>query len=455
MVQGQPPKRRKCRHCGAVLSRYNPGKLCLPCKDVAPNPCGEKIVDLAKELLKEPQRWGLIGVEYIFFHQFFNQELQLELKEMRRQLYGQEDPPMPMTLREAEQAFSRYEGPTLDELKETVEAKALWADFGNLADQIVSLSSSIDRQELRGLLNETLALGETLRARERWIKSIKKALMPLAFLKASKDRLLTTVRELQSKGLFGGSSEPVSLRLSLGILASPIADREGPDKAGVFWQVAKRLDQLETELPTYGGSLHTALVCGTPPVTPNITFQLELVPSGPVPTVLRIRIFSAKVRDISGLYEATVQELLGLRPRKHSATACPDPEAEWIEEGPLPHLKISVFLRPASIPTASYVQRVLRKEAAGRPFYDRGTKVFDIEKRIRTWATASLRLVCDMGNRDALRFWDAHCTDDRLRYGFERKRAQYTFTVPQEVQLQQDVDHVRQRLATMARPLIP
>jgi hypothetical protein len=56
-------------------------------------------------------------------HQFFNQELQLELKEMRRQLYGQEDPPMPMTFGRRSEAFSRYEGLTLDELKETVEAK--------------------------------------------------------------------------------------------------------------------------------------------------------------------------------------------------------------------------------------------------------------------------------------------------------------------------------------------
>jgi phage I-like protein len=60
----------------------------------------------------------------------------------------------------------------------------LWADLDNLADQIVGLSSSMDRRELRGLLNEALALGETLRARERWIKHVKKALMPLAFLKA-------------------------------------------------------------------------------------------------------------------------------------------------------------------------------------------------------------------------------------------------------------------------------
>jgi hypothetical protein len=198
-----------------------------------------------------------------------------------------------------------------------------------------------------------------------------------------------------------------------------------------------------------------ALVCGTPPVTPNITFRLELVPSGPGPTVLRIRIYSAKVRDISGMYEAIVQELFGLRPRKAGATVGPDVEAEWIEEGPTPHLKISLFLRPASIPTASYVQRVLRKEAAGRPFYDRGTKVRDIEKRIRTWATVSLRLVCGIGNRDALRFWDAHCTNDRLRYEFDRKSALSMFTVSPEALLEQEVDHVRKRLASMARPLIP
>ena len=66
-----------------------------------------------------------------------------------------------------------------------------------------------------------------------------------------------------------------------------------------------------------------------------------------------------------------------------------------------------------------------------------------------------MRRVCGMGNRDALRFWDARCADDRLRYGWERARARYAYTKPQEVQLQQEIDHVRQRLASMARPLIP
>jgi hypothetical protein len=149
------------------------------------------------------------------------------------------------------------------------------------------------------------------------------------------------------------------LRLSLGILASPIADREGPDKAEIFWQVAKRLDQLEMELPTYRGSLHTALVCGTPPVTPNITFEWELVPSGSAPMVLRIRIFSAKVRDISGLYSdcPTAARGCGL------ANIVPPharPEAGGSKRAATTSQDFSVPC-PASIPTASYVQRVLRK----------------------------------------------------------------------------------------------
>jgi hypothetical protein len=167
------------------------------------------------------------------------------------------------------------------------------------------------------------------------------------------------------------------------------------------------------------------------------------------------RIYSAKARDITGWYRAIIEDYLGLRPRKHPATAAPDVETEWVEEGPLPHLKITLLLGPEYIPTASYVQRILRKETRGKPFYDRGTKVPDVRKRIRTWAAASLKLKCGMGNRDALQFWDAHCAHEGLRYLFERDGARGSSTASQEVQFVQEVHHVQQRLATMGWQPLP
>jgi hypothetical protein len=419
---------------------------------VASNLCGEKTVDLANELLREPQRWGLIEVEHIFFHEFFNQALQLDLKQMRSQLYGQEDPPMPMTLGEAEEAFGKYVGPTMRKIQEQAERKT--ADTEPLSDemkkliaQLLTVKHCMNREKSARLVDELQTLGKEIQALQR---NFEKLSLPFSFFEMARDRFLDLAKELHSKSLFDGMSR-VDLRSTLKILASPIAEGKGPDNARVFWQIANRLDQLERTLPTYSGSLYMALVCGTPPVCPNVTFHWTMDLGRP----MVFRVYSAKARDISGLYRAIIEDYWGLRPRKHRATAAPDVETEWVEEGPLPYLKITLFPRPECIPTPSYVQRILRKEAAGKPFYDRRTKVFDVRKRIRTWATASLKLKCGMGNRDALRFWDAHCIHDRLRYLVEWDGARGSCTASQEVQFEQEIHHVLQRLATMGWQPLP
>jgi len=492
-MHGQASERRTCRRCGTVLTSYNREPLCFRCqneepsgqrkdpsrgvtrnsrpegivappgaapgggsgRDTPPNLCGEKVVDLANQLLRDPQRWGLIGVEYVFFHQFFNEPLQLELKQLRRQLYGQEDPPMPMTLSEAEEIFGSCGEPTLGEVRDQAdrkmaEVKALEADWKKSVDQLDGLSGSLDRQELAARADPLSAVGEWIETLRKLRPYVKKASSRLALFEITKDRFLSLLEELRAKGLLDGGSR-FTLRTPLKILASPIADGQGSDKAQVFWQVARRLDELERALPTHLGSLYMALVCGTPPVPANVGFQWTIALGQP----MVFRIYSAKARDISGLYRAIIEDYWGLRPRKHRATAAPDVETEWVEEGPLPYLKITLFPRPECIPTPSYVQRILRKEAAGKPFYDRRTKVFDVRKRIRTWATASLKLKCGMGNRDALWFWDAHCIHDRLRYLVEWDGARGSCTASQEVQFEQEIHHVLQRLATMGWQPLP
>jgi len=489
-MHGQADERRICRRCGTPLSSHNPEPLCFRCdqqerqarraqairgvrrpprregivappgadpgggsgRDTPPNLCGQKIVDLANELLREPQKWGLIEVEYIFFHQFFNQALQLELKQMRSQLYGQEDPPMPMGLWEAEEAFGKYVGPTMRKIQEqaerkTAETEGLSSEMEKLTAQLLTVKHCMNREKSARPMDELQTLGREIQALQR---NFEKLSLPLSFFEMARDRFLDLAEELRSKSLFDGMSR-VDLRTTLKILASPIAEGIGPENARVFWQVAERLDQLERALPTYSGSLYVALVCGTPPVSPNVTFHRTMDLGRP----MVFRIYSAKVRDITGLYRAIIEDYLGLRPCKHRATVGPGVKAEWVEEGPLPHLKISLFPHLGFIPTASYVQRVLRGEAAGKPFYDRGTKVFDMAKRIRTWATASLKLKCGMGNRDALRFWDAHCTHHGLRYLFEWDGARGSSTASQEVQFEQEVHHVLQRLATMGWQPLP
>ena len=492
-MHGQARERRTCRRCGTALSSYNREPLCFRCdeqerqarraeatrgvgrrlrregivappgaapgggsgRDTPPNLCGEKVVDLANQLLRDPQRWGLIGVEYVFFHQFFNEPLQLELKQLRRQLYGQEDPPMPMTLSEAEEIFGSCGEPTLGEVRDQAdrkmaEVKALEADWKKSVEQLDGLSGSLDREELAARVDPLSAVGEWIERLRKLRPYVKKASSRLALFEITKDRFLSLLEELRAKGLLDGGST-FTLRTPLKILASPIADGQDSDKAQVFWQVAQRLDQLERALPTHLGSLYMALVCGTPPVPANVGFQWTIALGQP----MVFRIYSAKARDISGLYRAIIEDYWGLRPRKHRATAAPDVETEWVEEGPLPYLKITLFPRPECIPTPSYVQRILRKEAAGKPFYDRRTKVFDVRKRIRTWATASLKLKCGMGNRDALRFWDAHCIHDRLRYLVEWDGARGSCTASQEVQFEQEIHHVLQRLATMGWQPLP
>ena len=316
-----------------------------------------------------------------------------------------------------------------------------------LTAQLLTVKHCMSREKSARLVSGLQTLEKEIHALQRNFGELP---LPWSFFEIARDRFLDLAKELHNKGLFDGMSR-VDLRATLKILASPIGKGKGRDHARVFWQIADRLDELERALPTSSGSLYMALVCGTPPVCPNVTFHWTMDPGRPV----EFRIYSAKAHDITALYKAIVQDYLGLRPRKHPATAAPDVEAEWVEEGPLPHLKISLFRRPEYIPTASYVQRILRKEAAGKPFYDRRTKVFDIRKRIRTWATVSLKLKCGFGNRDALRFWDAHCAHDELRYLFERDGARGSSTASQEVQFEQEIHHVLQRLATMGWQPLP
>jgi len=422
-------------------------------EEVAPNPCGEKIVDLAKQLLKDPRRWGLIGVEYAFFHQFFNEDLQLELKRMRHQLYGQEEPPMRLTLCEAEETFARYVWPTLDEMREqaqlkVMEAEAAETELKNLADELHASREKFRKHQLQELADQILAAAKDV---EVWQRGMKELSMQIVFRSIGRDLMLGLLQELRSKGLLNGARR-IDLCPSLGILAAPFGPGEGPERAVAFWEVARQLEKLREDLPANTESLHMALVCGTPPVPPPGEFLWRAQPGEPIV----FRIYSAKVRDtdISRVYRGVIQDCWGLWDRKYSRGPGSDVQAEWIEEALLPHLKISVSLR-SGLPPVSHVHCVLRREAAGKPFYDRRTKVFDIEKRIRAWATASLTIVCGMGKREALRFWEAHYPEKRLSYWFAEYSAHCAGTVPQEVQLQQEIIHVQQRVATMREYLAP
>ena len=94
-TSSSPP--RRCPSCDARLASDKKGRLCSACEKSGRGlRDDQEVFDFALGLYPLRQTLGSLGLDYIFFHQFFNRALQDELTELRQALYHQPGPPRPL-----------------------------------------------------------------------------------------------------------------------------------------------------------------------------------------------------------------------------------------------------------------------------------------------------------------------------------------------------------------------
>ena len=101
---------RSCPSCDARLASDQKGRLCSACEKSGRGlGDDQEVIDFTLGLYPLRQKFGPLGLDYIFFHQFFNQVLKNELPDLRRTLYHQSEPPRPLSLHDAATWASRME----------------------------------------------------------------------------------------------------------------------------------------------------------------------------------------------------------------------------------------------------------------------------------------------------------------------------------------------------------
>lgn len=417
---------RECDECGTTLGRTNSGDYCWPCKerlDEEGRPTStpprksarspghqaskatalqEDVMALADVLLAEPSRWGLMGIEFAFFHQFFNEGLRSELADMRRVLYGQPQPPCAMSLLEAERLFA----PVLPSVRDILE----WND---------PTDPCVDSSGLVAL----------------------RAAIPLQ-LTHSIEVIRFLADRLRQAGLIGGSTDlagrkTIGLHAGLLTLLLPMSPGQVAT-AGEFWSVARRMRELEEELATATGSLDLALVCGTPPVPTNLKAQIQYDTDSPT-TELRLRVYSAKVRDIREAY-SMVGDSFAPRAEMLGRT-----KVQWRWRKGLPScLEASVSTTNGLLPAPGAMQEAFRCARRGMAFYDSRTKIKDYRAEVEAWAKGTLCIAGAMGNRDALEFWTQQRAD--ALSPFNRRQSTESVTTSAEVVFSIQLKRIRKRV---------
>lgn len=168
--------------------------------------------------------------------------------------------------------------------------------------------------------------------------------------------------------------------------------------------VSHRLRELENELPAAFGTLHLALMCGTPPLPPGIraSSELRLVPQVGWVQAFSLKVFSAKERDIKYAYE----ERLGGRFSYIKRDFFPI-GSRWQARTTLPFLEVVCVPYGGSLPTPAAVQRVFKEARTPvRRFFDGKIKARDYGYTLRAWAILILIQKRKMSHRDALSFWN-------------------------------------------------
>lgn len=246
----RPTGPRICKGCGGGLNLYNSRAYCGACElkernrgagpagerpnQVKQNPCADEVMDLANFLLEQPSRWKVMGIDLMFFHQFFNEGLERELRTMRWQLYGREDPPMPLSPQEAANYFGRFMEPTPGRLSERATERE--AFFRPIADSLVTLElRQLIRLAASGDQSKLDAIADELEAE---IKQIAKDLaFTDAVIEQRMDAFGRTIEELLARNLVSDSAMVnVSLGPRLLILVVPIGQQDAFEKSEVFWR---------------------------------------------------------------------------------------------------------------------------------------------------------------------------------------------------------------------------
>jgi len=322
---------------------------------------------------------------------------------MRRQLYGCESPPAPASLEETDDLLGSFML-SVREL-EKVGQVALEQFFPEAAT-----FDEVTRLALRKLVSSKIF----------WIV-YGGTCMEVADL-------------LREKGLMRGVAS-IDLSPGLAILVGPMDDGEWPGEAAVFWSIVRRLQGLERALPTYSLSLYLSVVCGTPPVPPNITAYAETdVNTGQ--TRLCLRVYSAKTGDIGGFYSYAVERFL-----PYAATNNEPVAFEW-RCGGLPYLELKIVPKGGTVPRPSRIRQAFRSARTGKRFYDSRPKIKDYALEIEAWAKTALSLICRMGNRDVLKTWAEY-----RNWPEEKIDAIYSpRTTSQEVVLSQQLHRISARI---------
>ena len=356
---------RSCPSCDARLASDQKGRLCSACeKSERGLGDDQEVIDFTLGLYPLRQKLGPLGLDYIFFHHFFNQDLKDELAQLRRTLYRQPEPPRPLSLGDAAAWAARTEkGDTRPQRQ----------SYGLALGQLIA--ETFLAMHTAGLLLD--AIDEP-----KWAKSLQQ-------------------------------------------------------NAGA---VSQRLQELENQLPAAIGTLHLALVCGTPPLPPGVRASSELRPVpqvGFVP-VFCLNVFSAKERDVKTAYEAILGGHFNFTKKDFVPLT-----SRWRSSGPLQILEIACVPYGGCVPTPATVQRFFMK--ARRPvarFFDGTIKAREYGYALRAWAMLLLIEKRKMAHREALTFWNEQ-TPDGLHYQFSAADRK---TQTGESVLSQELRRLRRRI---------
>ena len=368
------------------------------------------VMALVSYLRKHLSTLGFIGMEFVFFHQFFNEELQDQLKHLRRQLYGHEHPPMPMGLQEAERTFGSPTGPTLEEFREVAKPAIKKATIeyleGYLERTGVSLKANEAREAAKLLAGGLLVPAETNEALRQELERMSINWLFRTSLQKGVELLAGEVRS-------SGSRSVSAHWTSLDILAKPIPDDVRSEKTAILLQVANHLHELGNTLPANAESLSMAVVCGTPPVPPMSVLSIITQPNAPLE--IHIKVYSAKLRRLKEGYEIASEIFF---PKYGPPSESPPIDVAWSDTFP-PYLEMRITPRNGVVPRPSQVGQAFKQARRGKRFYDIRTKVKDYHLELEAWAKATLRLACGMRNRTIVEDWARPSVEDWARISLE------------------------------------
>lgn len=363
--------------CGAKMASGKRGRICSPCRDSRHGRrADEQVVSFALGLYPYRARLGVLGLDYVFFHHFLNRDLQDELAQLRQRIYRQPDPPRPLALGNA--ATWAAQAQRVD--PDTVISQFSMSSTGDRIDLVVMASAALTTPTSPARGTDTLLSQAS--NEPRWTDSLRR-----------------------------GASD-----------------------------VSSRLTELEEQLPAAYGTLHLALICGTPPLPPGVraSDELRLIPeAGWVPAIV-LNVFSAKERDIRKLYEEMAGEQFEYTKKD------PFPIGTgWIGGVPLPCLEVVCVPSRGKIPAPSAVQRQFREARSPvSRFFDGNIKARDYGYALRSWTMFVLIERRRMSHREALMLWNASAPH-HLRYQYEPSIDR---TQPGESLLSQELARLRQRL---------